>query len=179
MDTFIKSFVVCACFSFLLNLAYAFDDEFEEKWKQHTSSRPALPPATIFIIFVAVTIAAGCISIFCFCLRRQRNLYNASARIPPPLAPAAPVVTLGARMHTSREAYPLISGGAPSSPATSYPQQTCHPQPTAPFPEGGPWVSGHAAPLAQPPAAPLPSADAPFDPPPPYVDPPEVNFTKS
>ncbi|XP_065293927.1 nematocyst expressed protein 3-like [Dermacentor albipictus] len=166
MDTFIKSFVVCACFSFLLSLAHAFDDEFEKKWKKH---RTALPPATIFIIFVAVTVAAGCISILCACLRRQHSLYNASPRIPPPLAPAAPVVTSGARMHSPLEAYPLVSGGAPSPPAMSYPQQTYHPQPTAPFPQEGPCMGDYAAPLVQPSAAPLPSPYAPFDPPPPYV----------
>ncbi|XP_049275106.1 uncharacterized protein LOC119404997 [Rhipicephalus sanguineus] len=179
MDPFIKSFFECVWFSVLLNLAYAFDEEFEKKWNS-MHKRTILAPGTIVTIFVALMIAATCISLLCFCLRRQRNIYNASPCVPPPLTPAAPVVTSGARTHAPLDSYPLVSG-ATLSPATPSPQQTYYPQPTAPYLQGGPHMGNDAAPLIQPPAAVLPSPSAPREPlpyerPPPYANQSEESY---
>ncbi|KAL3199417.1 hypothetical protein MRX96_014057 [Rhipicephalus microplus] len=136
MNPFFKLLVEYVCLSILVNLVQAFDEEFEKKW-QSMHKRTALAPGTIVTIFIALMIAATCFSLLCFCLRRQRNIYNASPCVPPPLMPAAPVVTSGARTHAPLESYPLVSG-ATLSPAAPSPQPNRHPQPTAPYLQGGP-----------------------------------------
>lgn len=173
MNPFFKLLVEYVCLSILVNLVQAFDEEFEKKW-QSMHKRTALAPGTIVTIFIALMIIATCISLLCFCLRRQRNIYNASPCVPPPLMPAAPVVTSGARTHAPLESYPLVSG-ATLSPAAPSPQPNGHPQPTAPYLQGGPHTSNSIAPLVQPSDAVLPSPSAPCEPllyerPPPYAN---------
>uniref|UniRef100_A0A224Y9V9 Uncharacterized protein n=1 Tax=Rhipicephalus zambeziensis TaxID=60191 RepID=A0A224Y9V9_9ACAR len=179
MDPFIKLLVEYVCLSVLVNLVQAFDEEFEKKW-QSMHKQTALAPGTIITIFIALMIAATCISLFCFCLRRQRNMYNASPCVPAPLMPAAPVVTSGARMHAPLESYPLVSG-ATLSPAAPSPQQNYYPQPSAPYLQGGPHMGNNAAPLIQPSAAVLPSPSTPREPlpyerPPPYANQSEQSY---
>ncbi|XP_075731577.1 uncharacterized protein LOC119181444 [Rhipicephalus microplus] len=183
MNPFFKLLVEYVCLSILVNLVQAFDEEFEKKW-QSMHKRTALAPGTIVTIFIALMIAATCFSLLCFCLRRQRNIYNASPCVPPPLMPAAPVVTSGARTHAPLESYPLVSG-ATLSPAAPSPQSNRHLQPTAPYLQGGPHTGNSVAPLIQPSEAVLPSPSAPHEPLPyerplPYANQSEGSyFTKS
>lgn len=177
MDRFIKTFVECICFSFLLNLAYAFDHEFDEKWRR--MHRPRLPPGMIFIIAVVLMVAASFVVLCCYWFRRQNSMLHASPHIPPPLAPAP--VTSGTRTRALPEVYPVVPGGT-QSPAASYPQPAYYPQPNVPYPQGLPYMGNNTVPLEQPSAAPLPSPSAPFHPPPPYINqtvPPETHFRKS
>ncbi|XP_075528614.1 uncharacterized protein LOC142560409 isoform X1 [Dermacentor variabilis] len=106
---------------------------------------------------------------------------HASPHIPPPLAPAPAPVTSGARTRASPEVYPVVPGET-RSPAVSYPQPAYYPHPTAPYPQGLPYMGSNMVPLVQPSAAPLTSLSSPFDPPPPYVNqtiPPETHFRTS
>ncbi|XP_075528615.1 uncharacterized protein LOC142560409 isoform X2 [Dermacentor variabilis] len=180
MDPFIESFVEFICFSFLLNQACAFDNEFEEKWRRiHTP--PRLPPGMIFIIVVVLMVAAIWVILCCCWVRRKDSMRHASPHIPPPLAPAPAPVTSGARTRASPEVYPVVPGET-RSPAVSYPQPAYYPHPTAPYPQGLPYMGSNMVPLVQPSAAPLTSLSSPFDPPPPYVNqtiPPETHFRTS
>ncbi|KAL3199418.1 hypothetical protein MRX96_014057 [Rhipicephalus microplus] len=115
MNPFFKLLVEYVCLSILVNLVQAFDEEFEKKW-QSMHKRTALAPGTIVTIFIALMIAATCFSLLCFCLRRQRNIYNASPCVPPPLMPAAPVVTSGARTHAPLESLSDAHGDSNENP---------------------------------------------------------------
>ncbi|KAL3199419.1 hypothetical protein MRX96_014058 [Rhipicephalus microplus] len=164
MNPFLKLLVEYVCLSVLLNLAQAFDEEFEKHWQSIHDWTP-LAPGTIIAIFIALLVAAICVNLLCFCLRRLRNIYNASPCVPPPLMPAAPVVTSAARTLAPLESYPLVSG-ATLSPAAPSPQPNRHPQPTAPYLQGGPHTGNGVAPLIQLSDAVLPSPSAPCEPPP-------------
>lgn len=176
MGLFVKYFLEYVFFSFLLTLAHAFDEDFEERWKR-MRKKPAFPPGAIIAIFVGLMVAGTLISLFCYCFRRQSRMLNASPYIPPSLAPATPSVTSGARTHTPLESYPLVSG-ATLPPAVPNHQQTSYPQPTAPYPQGGPYMDNNTTPLIQQSSTVLPFPSAPCEPlpyerPPPYVPHPE------
>lgn len=181
MDPFIKFFVECVCFSFLLNLAYTFDDEFDAK-KFHEMHRIHTPPLEHTPLSVPIEVIIGfsimamiilaCFITSCICHRRHPEWFPQRPRTLSPLLPAGPPVTSGATTQgvyaplpgatpalvTSPQVYTVVPGAAPT-PVIVYPQQTYYLQTNAPHPVGV--TSNTMAPPAQLSAAPLPSQPVP------------------
>ncbi|XP_075528609.1 uncharacterized protein LOC142560407 [Dermacentor variabilis] len=182
MDPFIKLFVECVCFSFVLNLAHTFDDEFDAK-KWHEIHRIHTPPLEHTPISVPIEVIIGfsvmavlvltCFIISCVCHRRHPEWFPTRPRTLSPLLPTGPPVTSGATTQgvyatfpvttpapvAPPQVYTLVPGAAP---VMLYPQQTYYLQTNAPHPQGCVHASNTMAPPAQLlSAAPLPSQPAP------------------
>ncbi|KAH7935805.1 hypothetical protein HPB52_013860 [Rhipicephalus sanguineus] len=108
MGPFIKSFVKCVCLSFLLNVAYAFDDEFEKRWQQihqehvshveHLKGTSLSVPIEVTIGFsVMVVLMLTCFFIACICHRRHPEMFHTyypSATVLPPQGGAYGSITV-------------------------------------------------------------------------------------
>lgn len=183
MDPFTKSSVKCICFYFFLNLASAFDDEFEKKWqevhKEHASYVESIKheklsvPIEVAIGFgVVLAIGLICFIIACVCTRRHPELLRARSQ---PLASAQHPVMSGAHTQPTVRVFTPFPGASPApppqvytvipgaiaSPVSMYSQQPYCPQTVAPAPLGSAYASDIVAPPAQPAATLLPSQPAP------------------
>lgn len=184
MDPFIKSFVKYVCLSFLLNVAYAFDDEFEKRWQQihqehvshveHLKGTSLSVPIEVTIGFsVMLVLMLTCFFIACICHRRHPEMFR--GRPQPLLVPVHPPVMSGASTQPTVGAftpflgasttavppvYTVVSDATPAA-FVSYPQHTYYPSATVLPPQGGAYGSITVEPPVQPPATLLPSQHAP------------------
>uniref|UniRef100_A0A224YFF1 Uncharacterized protein n=1 Tax=Rhipicephalus zambeziensis TaxID=60191 RepID=A0A224YFF1_9ACAR len=183
MDPFIKSVVKCVSFSFLLNVACAFDDEFEKRWQQihqehvahmeHLKGTSLGIPIEVTIGFsVMVVLMLTCFFIACFCHRRHPEMFRGRPQallvpVQPPVMsgastqPTVGVFTpfLGASPTAAPPVYTVVSGANPAP--VMYPQQTYLASTTALPPQGSAYGSINIEPPVQPSATLLPSQPAP------------------
>lgn len=183
MDPFTKSFVNCVCFYFFLNLASAFDDEFEKKWqemhKQHVSYVESIKdeklsvPIEVAIGFgVMLVIGLSCFIITCVCTQRHPEMLRARSQ---PLTSAQHPVMSGANAQPTVRVFTPFPGasptprpqvytvipGATAASVSMYSQLTYCPQTVATAPLGSAYASDIVAPPVQPAATLLPSQPAP------------------
>ncbi|KAL1430713.1 hypothetical protein MTO96_002316 [Rhipicephalus appendiculatus] len=159
MDPFIKSVVKCVSFSFLLNVACAFDDEFEKRWQQihqehvahmeHLKGTSLGIPIEVTIGFsVMVVLMLTCFFIACFCHRRHPEMFR--GRPQALLVPVQPPVMSGASTQPTVGVFTPFLGASPTAAPPVYTVVS-----------GSAYGSINVEPPVQPSATLLPSQSAP------------------